>query len=126
MKKILLLLGLGFILCSATVLGDPDEIMDALKSGDASQVSQYFDNFIDITLPGKEEMTNMGKNQASIALKSYYSESGIKTFQFTSKREAGGIMYITGKLQGKSKNDNITIILKKSNSKYFITSIRIG
>lgn len=126
MRKFLVLAGLFFTLVSATVFGSPDEIIDALKSGTASEVSQYFDSFIDITLPDKDEMKNMGKNQANIALKSYYEEIGVKTFQLTSQREAGSIMYITGKLQGKIKNSNITIILKNSNSKYYITSIRIG
>lgn len=126
MKRLFLLLGLGFILTSATVFGDANEIVEALKTGNATEVSKYFDNFIDLTLPEKEEMTNMGKNQASIALKSYYNENSITTFQLTSKREAGAIMYITGKLQGKAKNENVTIILKNMNAKYLITSIRIG
>lgn len=121
-----MLLGLSAILMSATVFGTAEEIIDALKSGSSSEVSQYFDNFIDITLPDKDEVKNMGKNQANIALKTYYEEIGVKTFQLTSQREAGSIMYITGKLQGKIKNSNITIILKNANSKYYITSIRIG
>lgn len=126
MKKFLLLIGFGFLLSSFTILGSPDEIIDALNSGNAADVSQYFDNFIDLTLPNKEESSNMGKNQATIALKSYYEEVGIKSFQLTSKREAGAIMYITGKLQGKMKNSNLTLILKNSGSKYFITSVRIS
>ena len=69
MKKLLLLLGLGFFLMSATTFGTPDEIVDALKSGSSSEVAEFFDNFIDISLPEKDEMKNMGKNQASIALK---------------------------------------------------------
>jgi Domain of unknown function (DUF4783) len=126
MKKLLLLFGLGFMLCSATVFGDPDEIIDALKGGTPSEVAQYFDNFIDLSLPNKEEMANMGKNQAGIALKSFYEETGVTTFQLSSKREAGAIMYITGKLQGTIKNSNLTLILKNSGSKYIITSVRIG
>lgn len=126
MKKLLILFGLGFILVSATVFGTSDEIIDALKSGNSSEVSQFFDNFIDITLPDKDEVKNIGKNQANLALKAYYEEIGVKTFQLTSQREAGSIMYITGKLQGKIKNSNMTIILKNAGAKYFITSIRIG
>ncbi|MFY7963512.1 MAG: DUF4783 domain-containing protein [Chitinophagaceae bacterium] len=126
MKKILALLGLGFILMSATNFGTPDEIIDTLKRGSAQEISQYFDNFIDLTLPEKDEMKNMGKNQATIAIKSFYEEMGIKSFQLTSQREAGSIMYITGKLQGKTKNTNLTLILKNTNNKYSITSIRIG
>ncbi len=126
MKKNLILIGLVFTLISATVFGTADEIINALKSGSATEVSQHFDNFIDFTLPEKDEIQNMGKNQAALTLKSYYDEMGIKNFQLTSKREAGSIMYITGKLQGKTRNSNLTLILKKSNSNYFISSIRIG
>ena len=126
MKKIFILVGLAFTLISATVFGTSDDIINALKSGSAVEVSQYLDNFIDITLPEKDEMKNMGKNQATIALKTYYDEIGVKSFQLTSQREAGFIMYITGKLQGKTKNSNLTLMLKNVGSKYFITSIRIG
>jgi hypothetical protein len=126
MKKILSIISLGIILMSFNNFGNSDDIITALKSGTAAEVSQYFDNFIDFTLPEKEEMKNMGKNQAGIALKAYYQEIGVKTFQLTSQREAGSTMYITGKLQGKTKNSNLTIILKNTNSKYIITSIRIG
>lgn len=116
MKKILLLLGLVITLSSATKFSEPDEIISALKSGNASEVAKYFDNIIDLTLPGKEEMSNMGKNQASLSLKSYYEEVGVKTFELTSKGEKGPIMYLTGKLQGKIKNDKITIMIKNSNT----------
>ena len=126
MKKIILLFSLLVSLTSATIFGSSEEIVDALKSGNAAEVAQYFDNFIDLSLPEKEEMKNMGKNQASIAYKSFYEEVGVKTFQLTSQREAGSIMYITGKLQGKIKNCNLTLILKNSNNKFFITSVRIN
>lgn len=126
MKKIILLFSLLVSLTSATIFGSSEEIIDALKSGNAAEVAQYFDNFIDFSLPEKEEMKNMGKNQASIAYKSFYEEVGVKTFQLTSQREAGSIMYITGKLHGKIKNCNLTLILKNSNNKFFITSVRIN
>lgn len=126
MKKILILLGLVFTLSSATKFNEPDEIISALKSGSANEVSKYFDNIIDLTLPGKEEMSNMGKNQASLSLKNYYEEVGVKSFELTSKGEKGAIMYITGKLQGKTKNDKITIMIKNTNTKFLITSVRIG
>jgi hypothetical protein len=126
MKRILTLVILGFFLISATTFGTPDEIINALKKGNSTEVSQYFDNFVDIMLPEKDEVKNMGKNQASIALKTFYEEMNVKTFQITSQREAGSIMYITGKLQGKVKDMNLTLILKNTDSKYSITSIRIG
>ena len=126
MKNFLLLFGLFFGLTAAINFYSSEDIIAALKSGNATEVAIHFDNMIDLTLPEKEEMKNMGKNQATIALKSFYEEVGVTTFQLTSQREAGSIMYITGKLQGKIKNCNITIILKNSNSKFYITSLRIS
>ncbi len=126
MKSFLLLFGLFFTLTSAVNYGSSEDIISALKTGNASELAHYFDTMIDLTLPEKDEMKNMGKNQATIALKSFYDEVGVKTFQLTSQREAGSMMYITGKLQGKIKNCNITLILKSSNNKFFITSLRVS
>lgn len=128
MKKLLLIAIATFSLLAfkSNNSNNSDEVITALKSGHAANMAQYFDSFIDLSLPDKDEVKNIGKNQASIALKSYYDEIGVKSFQLTSQREAGSIMYITGKLQGKIKNPNITLILKNANNKYLITSVRIG
>jgi hypothetical protein len=126
MKNLLLLFSLFFSLTSAVVFGTSEDIIAALKSGNATEVAQYFDNMIDLTLLEKDEMKNMGKNQATIALKSFYDEVGVTTFQLTSQREAGSMMYITGKLQGKIKNCNLTLILKSSSNKFYITSLRVS
>ncbi len=127
MKKFFLILGIFFSLISfkSNVL-DADDVINALKSGNASEVAQYFDNLIDLTLPEKDELKNISKNQATIALKSFYEENGIKGFNLTSQRESGQTMYITGKLQGRIDNKNITILLKKDNNKTLIISLRIG
>lgn len=117
---------LPILFASFTYFSDPSAILKALESGNATVLSSHLDNFIDLSLPNKDNMSNVSKNQASMALKSYYDEMGIQKFSLTSKREAGSIMYITGKLHGKVKNESITIILKNNNSKHIITSLRIG
>jgi hypothetical protein len=127
MRKLFVLLGLFISLISfKSAFVDADEVIDALKSGNASEVSAYFDNLIDLTLPDKDELKNISKNQATIALKSFYEENGIKGFSLSSQRESGQTMYIAGKLQGRIDNKNITILLKKDNNKTVIISVRIG
>lgn len=126
MKKLFTLLVGAFALISATTIADSEDIIAALKTGTASEVSQYFDNLIDLTLPEKDEIKNMGKNQASIAYKAFYEENGIKGFTLTSQRESGATMYITGKLLGRLGNKNLTLILKNNNSKYVIITVRIS
>ncbi len=126
MKKIFLLAGLGMMLLSFTFQKDTDEIINALKAGNAVTVASYFDSYIDLTLPGKDEIKNIGKNQAGITLKSFFDETGVKGFDLSSQRESGSTMYIAGKLQTKTKGYNITILLKNKDGKHEIISVRIN
>ena len=103
-----------------------DDIIKAFKASNTSEISSYFDNMIDFTLPGKDEIKNVSKNQAGVILKSFYSDNNINGFDLTSQREAVSTMYIAGKIIGKAKNYNITILLKNKEGKYVITSIRIN
>jgi hypothetical protein len=121
----MVLLGLSVMAFAFTTLSDTDDLVKALKAGNAEQVATYFDNFIDLKLPEKDEVKNMGKNQAGIALKAFFTENSIKTFDLTSEREMGGTMYIAGKLQNNGKGFNITVMLKKQGDKYQVVTIRI-
>ena len=103
-----------------------DDIINALKQGNIEQFTQYFDTLLDVKLPDKDEMKNAGKNQASLTLKSFFNENTIKGFDVTSQRELGGTMYLTGKLQGASKNYNLTLMIKAKGDKAVIITIRIN
>jgi hypothetical protein len=126
MKRLLLaglILTAAFFAKSQT---NTNAIIAGFKSGNASQVAAAFDNFIDLTLPAKDEIKNMGKNQAEIALKSFFDDADIKGFDVTSQRESGLTMYIAGRLSSKTKTYNVTILLKNKGGGHQITSIRIN
>ena len=103
-----------------------DDIIRAFKSTSTTEISSYFDNLIDFTLPAKDEIKNVSKNHSAVILKSFYSENNIAGFELTSQRESGNTMYIAGKITGKVKSYNITILLKNKEGKFAITSIRIN
>jgi hypothetical protein len=126
MKKIFLLIGLAFGFMSFTTQADTDAIVKALKSGSASEVSGYFDEFLDLKLLDKAEVKNMGRNQAGITLKAFFDENGVKGFEKASDREIGNTMYMTGKLQGGARNYGITVLLKIKDGAHRIISIRIS
>ncbi len=126
MKKLLFLAGMALVQFSFAQQGDVGDLIKSLKSANAEQVSGHFDNTVDITLPGKEEIKSMGKNQAAIALRNFFSDNGIKGFEVSSQREAGVTMYITGKMAGKDRNYNITLLLKNKDGKHDIISVRIN
>lgn len=126
MKRLLLFLAVGLFSFVNPIQSDNNEIIKALKSGNADLISKYFDSFIDLKLPEKDEIKNMGKNQASIAWKTFYNDNAIKGFDLTSQREIGGTMYIAGKLKNNAKGYNITIMAKVNGDNYSIISIRIN
>lgn len=126
MKKLLLLTGLVLGLMSFTAQGDVDAIVNAFRSADAGQVGNYFDDYVDIKLLDKDEVKNIGRNQATLTLKAFFAENGIKGFEKTSEREIGTTMYLAGKLLNNAKGHNITIMLKLKDGKRQIITLRIS
>jgi len=126
MKKIFILTILALFGMAFSPQNDIEAIKQAFKSGNADEVAKYFDDYVDIKLLDKDEVKNIGRNQASIALKSFFSENGVKGFLKISDREIGTTMYMTGKLLNGSKGYNITVMMKQKGGKHVIITIRIN
>jgi hypothetical protein len=126
MKKLFLVACVMVSLTAYSVASDADSIVNALKQGNATQFSNYFDNFIDLKLPGKDEIKNVGKTQATITVKDFFNDNDVKGFESVSQRESNGTMYIAGKLIGSSKTYNITMLMKAKGDKLSIITIRIN
>ncbi len=132
MKKVMMMMSLAIsfniavLAANTNDIGDSDTIVSALKQGNATRFTNYFDNFIDIKLPEKDEIKNVGKTQASITVRSFFDDNNIKGFDLTSQREMGGTMYITGKLQGGARSYNITILMKAKGDKLSIITLRLS
>ncbi|MFY7651124.1 MAG: DUF4783 domain-containing protein [Chitinophagaceae bacterium] len=124
MKQLLFLVAFAF--CSFTKQDTVPVIIQSLKLGNAEEVAKYFDNFIDLKLPEKEEIKNIGKTQAGIALQTFFKDNSIKGFELTGQREMGTTMYITGKLQNNAKGYNITLLLKSKDGMHQIITLRIN
>ncbi|MCX6337379.1 MAG: DUF4783 domain-containing protein [Bacteroidetes bacterium] len=126
MKYIFLLIALFVGTASFSIQPDTDAIVKAFKTADATEIGGYFDDFIDLKLLDKEEVKNMGRNQATIALKTFFDENHIKGFEKGSDREIGNTLYITGKLTSNTKSYNVTVMLKAKANKHQIITMRIN
>ena len=125
MKKIFL--GIALIMGLVSFgQSDPEVIVNTLKTADAVKLSGYFDEYVDIKLLDKPELKNMGRTQAGLTLKSFFSENGVTGFEKTSQRDMSGTMYLTGKLQNGNKGNNITIMMKMKDGKWQIITLRIS
>ena len=126
MKKSCFFLLIAFLACSFTIQNDTEAIVQSFKSGNAEEIAKYFDDYVDMKLLDKDEIKNIGHNQASIALKQFYTENGVKGFEKISDREIGNTMYMTGKLITGGKGYNITVMLKQKGGKHYIITLRIN
>ena len=82
MKKHLGLAALAFslfLVSFASYYYSIDDVVTAMRSGDANQLSRYFDNRIDISLPGKSD--NYSKSQGEMILKDFFTSNKVKSFQ---------------------------------------------
>ncbi len=126
MQKIFLMIGL---LCSFSTFAqqsDTEAIVKAFKTADANEIAKYFDEYIDLKFLDKDEVKNMGRNQANMALKAFFVENGINGFDKGSDREIGNTLYITGKLNSTGKAYNVTVMLKAKAGKHQIITMRIN
>jgi len=105
---------------------DANNIVSALQSANAGQVSNYFDKMLDMKFPDKEEVKSIGKNQAGIALKSFFDNNNIKGFELSSQREMGGTMYIAGKLTNGGEGYKLSIMMKTKEGRPQIITVRIN
>ncbi len=126
MKTFLMNTCLAILFSSFVVQGPTEPIVRSLQSANVEQVAQHFDDYIDLKLLDKDEVKNMGKNQAGIALKNFFNENGVKGFEKTSEREIGNTMYMAGKLLNNAKGFNITVLMRQKAGQYQIITIRIS
>ena len=125
MKKFILILVVFFAALSLKAQ-DSNDILTALQSGSADKVSTYFDKILDIKFPDKDEIKSIGKNQAGIALKSFFDNNNIKGFELSSQREMGGTMYIAGKLTNGSDGYKLSMMMRTKEGRPQIITVRIS
>jgi Domain of unknown function (DUF4783) len=126
MKSLLFFLGIFLSVAVFAQKGDTESVVKAFKSANTEEIAPFFDDYIDLKLLDKEEVKNMGRNQANMALKLFFTENNINGFEKGSNREIGNTLYITGKLTSATKPYNMTVMMKAKAGKHQIITIRIN
>lgn len=124
MKRHLIgLAGIFILISSFSLQGGLEEVISALKSGNAGGVSRYFDNFIDITLPDKS--SNYSKSQGELVIKDFFSNNGVRSFDVKHRGSNDNGEYCIGTLQSKNGNFRTTVFMRNKGNKHVIQDIRI-
>jgi hypothetical protein len=101
----------ALLISSFTFQVSIDEVLGALKSGNAGQLSKYFDTRVDVSLPSKSD--NYSRNQAEIVLKDFFSSNEVKNFVVKHKGENNGSQFCIGVLQTRNGNFRTKLYMKE-------------
>lgn len=120
-----------FTLCSlALVLGlssfgpisGLDDVIGALRKGNATELSRYVDDNIEISLPGKSD--SYSRTQAVMILQDFFVSNGVKGFAVSHKGDNGGSQFCIGTLNTRSGPYRTTVFMKTKNGRQLVKEIR--
>jgi hypothetical protein len=124
MKKIVTLACAAvFIISSAfTQANGVDDVIGALRSGNATELSKYLDANVELSLPSKTD--NYSRQQAVVILQDFFSNNGIKSFETKHRGDNGGSQFCIGTLITKSGNYRTTFFMTEKGGKQLVKEIR--
>ena len=118
-----LFLGAMLVLSSFTMQsGSIDDVIGALRSGNSSELSRYFDEKVDLTLPDKAD--SYSKAQAQLIVKDFFGNNGVRGFDLKHKGDSPGGHFCIGTLQTSAGNFRTNVFMKIKNGKEVVKEIR--
>ncbi len=98
-----------------------EEVIFAMRAGNANEISKYIDENVEIALPDKTEQYS--KAQAVIILHEFFSSNGVKGFDLKHKGDNSGSKFCIGTLFTKSGNFRTTVFMKWRNGRQVLKQI---
>ncbi|MBA2328870.1 MAG: DUF4783 domain-containing protein [Bacteroidota bacterium] len=99
-----------------------DNVISALRTGNATEFARYIDDNIEISLPSKTD--SYSKSQAIIILQDFFNNNEVRGFEVKHKGDNGGSQFAIGTLATKAGNYRTTVFMKTKNGKQLVKEIR--
>lgn len=117
-----LMLGAVMLLSSFKVQGGIDDVIGALRVGNSAELSKYFDDNVELTLPDKAD--SYSKAQAQLIVKDFFGNSGVKGFDLKHKGDSPGGHFCIGTLQTNAGNFRTNVFMKTKNGREVVKEIK--
>ena len=99
-----------------------DGVIGAIRSGNSSELSKYFDENVELTLPDKSD--NYSKAQAQLIVKDFFNNNGVKGFDLKHKGDSPGGHFCIGTLQTNAGNFRTNVFMKTKAGREVVKEIR--
>ena|SRR5947209_8354920 len=124
MKKIVTLtcVALLFISTAFKPVSGLDDVINALRNGNATELAKYVDSNLEISLPSKTD--NYSRQQAIVILQDFFSTNGVKGFEVKHRGDNGGSQFCIGTLVTKTGSFRTTFFMTEKNGVQLVKEIR--
>jgi hypothetical protein len=116
------LAAIALILISYRSFDNMDVVVTAIRSGNVTQLSPFFDSRVDISLPDKSD--TYSKTQAEMVIGDFFNTTGVENFKISQQGESGGVFFCAGILQTHAGSYRTTLFFKHKGDKHFLQEIR--
>ena len=110
------------VLSSFTPQNTIDGVISALKTGSANDLSRYFDDNVQLTLPDKGD--TYSKAQAQLIVKDFFSNNKVKNFDVKHKGDQNGGEYCIGTLSTEQGSFRTTVFARNKGGKQLVNEVR--
>lgn len=117
-----LLIGLAVLFSSFVAQNSIDGVISALRAGSSSELSKYFDDNVELTLPDKSD--SYSKAQAQLIVKDFFGNNGVKGFELKHKGDSPGGHFAIGTLQTSAGNFRTNVFMRIKGGKEVVKEIR--
>ncbi|MEJ7912825.1 MAG: DUF4783 domain-containing protein, partial [Chitinophagaceae bacterium] len=111
-----------FLLSAFKPIAGLDDVISAMRAGNATELSRYVDDNIEISLPDKTD--SYSRAQALMILQDFFANNSVKGFEIKHKGDNGGNQFCIGTLQTKAGNYRTTVFMKSKNGKQLVKEIK--
>src|SRR6187397_139945 len=99
-----------------------DDVISALRVGNATEVGKYIDENVELSLPDKSD--NYSKAQAIMILKDFFANNVVSGFETKHTGDNSGNQFCIGTLHTKSGDYRTTVFIKTRNGRQSVKEIK--
>src|SRR5215203_4661595 len=124
MQKIFTLLFSAILIAGSSFrpINGIDDVISALRAGNAAEVGKYIDENVELSLPDKSD--NYSKAQAIMILKDFFANNVVSGFETKHTGDNSGNQFCIGTLHTKSGDYRTTVFMKTKNARQSVKEIK--
>ena len=111
--------GVLFVLLAAFV--QKEDVVAALRAGSAEKMAKFFDNMVDVSVPGKSN--TFSKGQAELVLKDFFFMNRVKSFELQHSGSNPSANFIIGTLVTSGGTYRTTVYMRMKGDKQLVQGI---